>query len=177
MPKGPKSIGVLCAELGLDAEAETNLRKDALQYLQRELPDLVNASDAAIEPVSWQFLESGAGPRHFSWDAALNYQWEASEHRLTILQYMTEIMKMQRWYAIDRLHHRVKGGAANCTGCLLHSPKKTTPEITETGDGDDEDEAINIHFSDDDGEPTYPPAPVWNSGERSRLTVHNSIRQ
>ncbi|KIY01241.1 uncharacterized protein Z520_02793 [Fonsecaea multimorphosa CBS 102226] len=130
MPKGPKSIAVLCAELGMDGVAESNLRKDAQSYLKAHVEDLPNAPDSAIEPVAWTFLESGGGSRHFSWDAALNYQWEASEHRSTILHYVTEIMKMQRWYIIDRLHKRTNG-AVNCPGCLLHSPKQGTPETVD----------------------------------------------
>ncbi|OQU94539.1 hypothetical protein CLAIMM_00888 isoform 1 [Cladophialophora immunda] len=159
MPKGPKSIAVLCAELGMDGVAESNLRKDAQSYLKAQIDDLPNAPDAAIEPVAWNFLESGGGSRHFSWDAALNYQWEASEHRLTILHYLTEIMKMQRWYTIDRLHKRTNG-AVNCPGCLLHSPKQGTPETVDgagTGnhthvdgsDSSDESDAGSIHHGSD----------------------------
>ncbi len=131
MPKGPKSIKVMCAELGMDATAENVFRKDALHFLQREFPDLPNCPDTTIEPIAWRFLEGGGGPRHFSWDAALNYQWEAAEHRLTISQYVTDIMKMQRWYAIDRLHHRIEG-AAKCPGCLLHPPRDMTPDTAST---------------------------------------------
>ncbi|OAP57348.1 hypothetical protein AYL99_08086 [Fonsecaea erecta] len=130
MPKGSKSIAVLCGELGMDGVAEANLRKDAQSYLKAQIEDLPNAPDAAIEPVAWTFLESGGGSRHFSWDAALNYQWEASEHRQTILHYVAEIMKMQRWYIIDRLHKRLNG-AVNCPGCLLHSPKQGTPDTVD----------------------------------------------
>ena len=126
MPKGPKSIGVMCRELGMDSPTEADFTKDALRFLKRHISDLPNATDAAIEPIAWKFLDSGAGPRYFSWEAALNYQWEAGEHRLTIYQYMTDIMKMQRWYAIDRLHHKADG-ASKCPGCLLHSPRRVSP--------------------------------------------------
>lgn len=128
MPKGPKSIKVMCAELGMDAGAEMMFRKDVLHFLQRQISDLPNASDDTIEPVAWEFLDTGGGAKHFSWDAALNYQWEAGEHRMTISQYVSDIMKMQRWYAIDRLHHRIDG-AAKCPGCLVHPPKEMTPEF------------------------------------------------
>ncbi|KIW98182.1 uncharacterized protein Z519_01766 [Cladophialophora bantiana CBS 173.52] len=148
MPKGPKSIGVLCAELGMDGVAESNLRKDAQSYLKSNIDDLPNAPDEAIEPVASAFLESGGGSRHFSWDAALNYQWEASEHRLTILNYVTEIMKMQRWYTIDRLHKRING-AANCPGCLLHSPKQGSPE---TVDGEGAVDRVIVYANESSGE-------------------------
>jgi hypothetical protein len=54
-----------------------------------------------------------------------NYQWEAAEHRLTIVTYVGDIIKQQRWYIIDRLHKRVKG-AVHCPGCLLHKPGPNT---------------------------------------------------
>ncbi|KIW82233.1 hypothetical protein Z517_05260 [Fonsecaea pedrosoi CBS 271.37] len=130
MPKGPKSIGVLCGELGMDGVAEAKFRKDAQAYLKSQIEDLPNAPDELIEPVAVSFLETGGGNKHFSWDAALNYQWEASDHRHTILRYVTDIMKMQRWYTIDRLHKRING-AVNCPGCLLHSPKQGSPETVD----------------------------------------------
>ncbi|EXJ55553.1 hypothetical protein A1O7_08481 [Cladophialophora yegresii CBS 114405] len=136
MPKGPKSVGQLCAELGMDAFAETRFRKESQAYLKDHVADVPNASDEVIERLAVKYLDDGAGNKHFSWDAALNYQWEASGHRLTIVNYVGDIMKQQRWYIIDRLHKRVHG-AVHCPGCLLHKPNLSSSVHGATDNGFD----------------------------------------
>jgi hypothetical protein len=71
MPKGPKSVGQLCAELGMDALAETNFRKESQAYLKDHIDDVPNAPDEDVEKLALKFLNGGAGSKHFSWDAAL----------------------------------------------------------------------------------------------------------
>jgi hypothetical protein len=73
MPKGPKSIGQLCAELGMDSIAEVNFRKDSQNYLKDNLPNVPNATDEVIEQIALDYLNSGAGAQYFSWEAALVY--------------------------------------------------------------------------------------------------------
>lgn len=71
MPKGSKSVGALCAELGMDSVAETNFRKESQSYLKEQIPDVPNASDEQVERIALKYLHAGAGNKHFSWDAAL----------------------------------------------------------------------------------------------------------
>ena len=71
MPKGPKSVGQLCAELGMDAVAELNFRKECQAFLKDHITDVPNANDEFVEAAALKFLNSGAGSKHFSWDSAL----------------------------------------------------------------------------------------------------------
>jgi hypothetical protein len=71
MPKGSKSVGQLCAELGMDEVAELTFRKESQAYLKDNIADVPNATDEAVESLALQYLEEGGGNKHFSWDAAL----------------------------------------------------------------------------------------------------------
>ncbi len=66
MPKGTKSVGVLCGELGLDGIADSNFRKESQAYLKANIADVPNATDDAIEKLAMEWLDGGAGENHFS---------------------------------------------------------------------------------------------------------------
>ncbi|KAJ9602671.1 hypothetical protein H2200_012865 [Cladophialophora chaetospira] len=147
MPKGTKSLATLTHELGMDEVTDNNFRKESQAYMKDNLPDVPNASDEAIEKLAVKWLNGGAGEKYFAFMAALNYQWEAGEHRLTIINLVGDIMKQQRWYMIDRLHKRVNG-AVNCTGCLLHKPKARSATNGTKGTGHDGQADDSTDFSD-----------------------------
>ncbi len=71
MPKGSKSVGALCGELGMDAVAENYFRKDSQSYVKENIADVPNATDEVIEELALTFLNDGAGEKYFSFDAAL----------------------------------------------------------------------------------------------------------
>ncbi len=160
MGKGPKSVKVLCQELGFvaDSAAEKAFRKDCIEYLKGRCDDLCNTPDDAIEPVAWDFLDDGygGGAHHFSASSAafvsgqqLRYRWDVAQDRLTLWEYVGSIMKMQRWYKIDALHHQIRG-VHNCPGCLVHARPAPAAEIAATTNGR-RDESL-LHW-DSDGRP------------------------
>lgn len=55
----------------LQANGIPQFRKESQNFLKFKIEDVQNASDDTIEEVALEYLNMGAGPKHFSWDAAL----------------------------------------------------------------------------------------------------------
>ena len=152
--KSSKSVGALCNELGMNADTQRHFREHTRSYLQSKFgTELPNTTDQAIEPVAIEYLELGEGRIWFGRESALKYQWKNAEHRPIITRYMNDVMKKQRWYAIDVLHQRLRkqhqreGTSPNCPGCLTH-PAGETPTVTSTNFGAPE-HPIDLGYASD----------------------------
>ncbi|KAK4947556.1 hypothetical protein LTR10_013501 [Elasticomyces elasticus] len=159
--EGSKSVAAFCNELGMKAETQRHFRTDTRSYLQSKFSDLPNTTDEAIGPVAKDYLEAGPGSIWFSQHAGLKYQWNTAEHRPIIFRYIYNIMKKQRWYAIDILHQRLNrqhqrlGTSPSCPGCLAHptgkTPRRTSTDLgapnhpIDLGNSSDVSDAGSIH--------------------------------
>jgi hypothetical protein len=153
-PRYSKTLGGFCDELGMTPITASNFLKNTLKYLKSNFPRIPTIEDEEIEPISWQFLDSGPGAAYFSSDAGLRFRWDNEEHQSRIHRYTNDIMKTQRWYAIDNLHQKIgRENLAQCPGCLQHPPRgRAAPPPTTSGNPDD---PIDLGYPSDGQLPPY----------------------
>ncbi|KAJ9501802.1 hypothetical protein H2202_002764 [Exophiala xenobiotica] len=123
MPKRyTKTLGAFCDELGMSPPTASEFVKDTLKYLKSKYLSVPTIEDEEIAITAGDFLDSGAGATYFPSNAGHRFRWDTDEHRLRIRRYTNDIMRTQRWYAVDNLHQKLGGieNGAQCPGCIQH---------------------------------------------------------
>lgn len=114
MTRGPTITDWLVKHLGLSQDRMTAPRNDMGDYLKQRV-DIHYALDHEIAEVARTFMASPKAEEYFNVNG-LKYQWSSYAGRAEIGRVVREVMMLQQYYVLDRVHR----GEEDCPGCRHH---------------------------------------------------------